>query len=171
MKIGHTQSASGGFFHITKPSRTIEGCHEFWLQRCRKIITWHSLGLGVRTLGAQGRTYQTPTPAMAAQVWRLLMALSAPAVHVTVCLGKGFIWLHFPFNSRMRSPGKCFCRTRSTQQGLDVLQRSLHPFPDEVEHRQALEESLLSEFSTKSRWLPLPLQCLTFHKGLAPTFL
>lgn len=110
---------------------------------------------------------------------RNLMASSMPARDVTVSLGEGFIWLHPPFNGRIKSLIRSFCRA-SILQGLDLLQRILHTFPDDIKYRQALSEEThgfwvfykeLTVIPTSATFFVLQRTCPSLWKGSCPTLL
>ena len=123
MRMGAVRFKRTFLHHI----KSAEGHHEFWFLSRRKLITWCSFRLGIRTFYAQSHSMSpTLTVEMGTPAWRHdhqketslkkkqnLMASSVPAIDVTVSLGEGSIWLHSAFNDRIKSLLRRFCRAAS----------------------------------------------------------
>lgn len=101
---------------------------------------------------------------------RNLMASSMPARDVTVSLGEGFIWLHPPFNGRIKSLIRSFCRALFCKAWTCYKESCTLSLMTSNTDRPWVKKLMVSEFSIKSWPLFLPLQHSSFYKGLAPAF-
>lgn len=114
-----TVSFKRTFPRHTKSLKTDEGHKGFRFLSCRKLITRYSFGIGITMLYAQSRVCHRLWHWRRRPHREVMVTTKKPhgcvgaCCDVTVSFGEGFIWLHLPFDGRIKSSIRSFCRTWS----------------------------------------------------------